>query len=71
MDKIDSTQEDELLLADEDEEILPDSTIKIDSKLNTWKVMIVDDDIAIHEVMRFSLKTFLFQEKKLNLIFAH
>ena len=85
-DKIDDNNDfiqnenDELLLADEDDELLladeetlPDSSTQtnVNPKTNTWKVMIVDDDGEIHNVMRFGLKTFLFQEKKLNLISAY
>ena len=36
----------------------------------TWKVMVIDDDPEIHDVIRFALDGFIFQAKALNLIFA-
>jgi hemerythrin-like metal-binding protein len=39
-------------------------------KATTWKVMVIDDEPEIHDVIRFALDGFVFQEKALNLIFA-
>ena len=36
----------------------------------TWKVMVIDDEPEIHDVIRFALDGFIFQAKILNLIFA-
>ncbi|MDM8557214.1 SpoIIE family protein phosphatase [Candidatus Parabeggiatoa sp. HSG14] len=51
-----------ILLTGQDEWISHDAT--------TWKVMVVDDEPEIHDVIRFALDGFIFQEKALNLIFA-
>jgi hemerythrin-like metal-binding protein len=52
-----------ILLTDQNEWISHDAT--------TWKVMVIDDEPEIHDVIRFALDGFVFQEKALNLIFAN
>jgi signal transduction histidine kinase/FixJ family two-component response regulator len=86
-----NNEDDELIWADEDEEIPPNTQALqekdknddknylleaknewlVNSNATTWKVMIVDDDTEIHDVVRFALRRFRFQEKPLNLISAH
>ncbi|RKZ90797.1 MAG: hypothetical protein DRR19_09055 [Candidatus Parabeggiatoa sp. nov. 1] len=76
-------ENDELILADEDNEIPPSpqgskgGTEKggtesfVNSTATTWKVMIVDDDIEIHKAIQFVLGEFVFQGKPLTLLSAY
>jgi len=48
--------------------LLTDKWISHDA--TTWKVMVVDDEAEIHDVIRFAFDGFVFQTKALNLIFA-
>jgi len=60
----DDTQiaEKNVLLTEQNEWISHDAT--------TWKVMVIDDEPEIHDVIRFAFDGFVFQTKALNLIFA-
>jgi len=51
--------------------LLTETNEWISNDKTTWKVMVVDDDPEIHDVIRFALDGFVFQEKALNLIFAN
>ncbi|MGK0288789.1 MAG: signal transduction histidine kinase [bacterium] len=57
-------ENDELIFTDEeDEEVKEEST-------DVWKVMIVDDDIEVHNVTRMVLSGFAYNHKKLQFICA-
>lgn len=52
---------------EDEKEENPDSS----KETNTWKVMVVDDDITVHIVTKLSLKKFDFEGKYLTFISAH
>ena len=43
--------------------LLTETNEWISNDKTTWKVMVVDDDPEIHDVIRFALDGFVFQEK--------
>lgn len=53
--------DDSLKWAEETEFSQPDNT-------NTWKIMIIDDDEAVHSVTRLALRHFIFEGKKIDFI---
>lgn len=76
-------EDDELVWAEEDDPPTssPDETKNAEQNIlltdewishdaTTWKVMVVDDEPEIHDVIRFAFDGFVFQTKALNLIFA-
>ncbi|MDM8561832.1 response regulator [Candidatus Marithioploca araucensis] len=80
----DNEDDDELLWAEEDipptspdETKIADKNVSLTGKnewishdTTTWKVMVIDDEPEIHDVIRFALDGFVFQEKALELIFV-
>ncbi|MDM8560638.1 SpoIIE family protein phosphatase [Candidatus Parabeggiatoa sp. HSG14] len=77
-------KDDNLILADEKSE--PIATVEMPSMLaikedsqlpivnptaTTWKVMIVDDELQIHEVTQLALQDFIFKDKPLTFISAY
>jgi len=44
---------------------------KVTAKSETWKVMLVDDEVSIHDVTRMALDGFTFADKKLEFISAY
>jgi len=63
---------DELIWADDDNEspLLNEDEQQSISLPNAWKVMIIDDDEGVHEVTRFILDDFVFQDKPIHFISA-
>jgi hemerythrin-like metal-binding protein/PAS domain S-box-containing protein len=64
--------DDKPIWADEDDEsvfVNEDEQQSI-SLQNAWKAMIIDDDEDVHEVTRFVLDDFIFQDKPINFISA-
>jgi len=75
---------DDLLFADEDDEILfsddeeedllfadEDDDVTETEKQSSWKVMLVDDELEIHNITRLSLEDFEFEDKPLTFISAY
>jgi DNA-binding MarR family transcriptional regulator/CheY-like chemotaxis protein len=60
--------EDELFFSQEDEEVQVDPA---DDAGQSWKILIVDDDVEVHEVTRLALSDFRFEEKPLSFISAY
>lgn len=63
-------EDDELILL-EDDEIIP--LVEEDDKPfpeDSWKVMVVDDDLAVHQATKLALKNFVFDGKPLLLLEA-
>jgi CheY-like chemotaxis protein len=55
--------------------VMPDTPKSRDSlsglDMNTWKMLIVDDEPDVHEITRIALKGFTFDGKKLELVSAY
>jgi len=73
-------EDDLLLLAEEDEIILPpEKHVEYDNQQipiidpcsPTWKIMIVDDEQEIHDVTKIALDGFKFKDKPISFISAH
>jgi signal transduction histidine kinase len=65
------TDNDELLILENDELIILEDDVEDCSLLqNHWKIMIVDDDRAVHQATQLALKNFVFEGKYLSLIHA-
>lgn len=64
-------QPDELMFAEEGEEILFATETKPISVEESWKVLIVDDDLEVHEVTKLVLMDFVLEGKSLTFISAY
>ncbi|NEO56646.1 MAG: hybrid sensor histidine kinase/response regulator [Okeania sp. SIO3B5] len=64
-------EDDELILL-EDDEIIPLLEEDDNSSLQVepWKIMIVDDDLAVHQATKLALKNFVFDDKPLLVLEA-
>ena len=58
-----SSSEDELLFIEDESEPLQTA--------ETWKILIVDDEVEVHQVTKLALKNFSFEGKRLTLIDAY
>ncbi|RED55510.1 DUF3369 domain-containing protein [Cohnella lupini] len=67
MERESEQQEDYLIFADDDQTPIPEP----ESSKEKWKVIVVDDEIEIHNVTRMVLSDFEFDGKRLELISAH
>ncbi|HHB92314.1 MAG TPA: response regulator [Thioploca sp.] len=72
--------DDLLILADEDEIVLPSEKLPesnnqqipfIDPYSPTWKIMIVDDEQEIHDVTKIALDGFMFKDKPISFVSAY
>ncbi|MCL1467532.1 adenylate/guanylate cyclase domain-containing response regulator [Argonema galeatum] len=65
-------EDDELIFAEEDDErLLTNDKKSKDSQIeSSWKVLIVDDEIEIHNVTKLALDDFIFEGKSLTFISA-
>jgi diguanylate cyclase (GGDEF)-like protein len=62
--------EDEILLIEDQEEAAPETSLARDSNL-TWKVIIIDDEPAVHQATQLALKNFTFEGKSLSFLSAY
>lgn len=60
---------DEIFLTEDD--VNPPVTDCSESDSSRWKVLIVDDDAAVHQATKLALKNFSFENKHLTLISAY
>lgn len=65
------SQSDDLMFADEGEEILFAAETDPISVGASWKVLIVDDDLEVHEVTKLALMDFVLEGKSLTFISAY
>ncbi|MEO0842234.1 MAG: ATP-binding protein [Cyanobacteria bacterium J06643_5] len=63
-------ENDELLFENEDDELILTEE-EAQQPQNSWKVMIVDDEIEIHSVTKLALDDFIFENKKLDFVSAY
>jgi DNA-binding MarR family transcriptional regulator/CheY-like chemotaxis protein len=61
-------EDDELIFAQEDEEIPFTPQVEFGSD---WKILIVDDDVEVHEVTKLALSDFMLEGKSLTFISAY
>jgi DNA-binding MarR family transcriptional regulator/response regulator of citrate/malate metabolism len=66
----DTAQSDECIFAQEDEAVLFAEETEL-SQRETWKILIVDDDVEVHEVTKLALSDFTFEDKTLTFISAY
>ncbi|MGL5060215.1 MAG: ATP-binding protein [Microcoleus sp.] len=73
IDEIVLLEDDCILLIEDDEKSDPKLSLTDSSTTETpgWRVMIVDDDAAVHQATKLALKNFCFENKYLNLISAY
>jgi DNA-binding MarR family transcriptional regulator/CheY-like chemotaxis protein len=64
-------QNDEFIFAQEDEEINPGEKTEQNTSENSWKILIVDDDVEVHNVTKLALSDFTFEGKPLTFISAY
>ncbi|MGP9801267.1 PP2C family protein-serine/threonine phosphatase [Rheinheimera sp. NSM] len=57
--------------ADENVLVFAADTEATDEQYDSWTVLIVDDDVEIHQITRLALRDFNFQQHKLNFISAY
>ncbi|WP_215399227.1 SpoIIE family protein phosphatase [Rheinheimera oceanensis] len=57
--------------ADENVLVFAADTEVTDEQYDSWTVLIVDDDVEIHQITRLALRDFNFQQHKLNFISAY
>ncbi|MDY7003001.1 MAG: ATP-binding protein [Cyanobacteriota bacterium] len=64
-------EDDELILL-EDDEIIPlvEEDDRPSLEIDPWKIMVVDDDLAVHQATRLALKNFVFDGKPILLLEA-
>ena len=66
--------DDEILFSDDDEEDLlfaeEDDAVEAEGR-SSWKVMLVDDELEIHNITTLSLEDFVFENKPLTFISAY
>lgn len=65
---------DELLFQDEEENLIEEGKLPSDrdqSPSKGWKILIVDDDVEVHNVTKLALRDFLFEDKPLSFISAY
>ncbi|NEP83854.1 MAG: hybrid sensor histidine kinase/response regulator [Okeania sp. SIO3B3] len=64
--------EDDELIFLEDDEIIPlvEEDDNPSLQIDPWKVMVVDDDLAVHQATKLALKNFVFDDKPLLLLEA-
>lgn len=63
--------DEDLLFGDEDLLFDEDEPEEIEESADSWKIMIVDDDIKVHLVTKLSLKNFRFDNKPLSFVSAY
>jgi DNA-binding MarR family transcriptional regulator/CheY-like chemotaxis protein len=64
-------QSDEYIFAQEDAPV--DEAVRVDAAMDgtSWKILIVDDDVEVHEVTKLALSDFMFEDKPLTFISAY
>lgn len=73
---IDHSLDDDELLFEEEEELVfeqeeeGENCHTTDNFRQAWKVMVVDDDLAVHQATKLALKQFTFADKPLNILSA-
>ncbi len=60
---------DELLFAPEDEEISQETAES--SASSSWKILIIDDDLEVHQITKLALSDFILEGKTLNFFSAY
>jgi DNA-binding MarR family transcriptional regulator/CheY-like chemotaxis protein len=70
-DALSSHQNDELIFAPEDEEIVFAEETERSQPEESWKILIVDDDVEVHEVTKLALGDFILEGKSLTFISAY
>ena len=64
-------QSNDIMFANEDEEILfADETDELDSQ-GSWKILIVDDETEVHDVTKLALSEFVLEGKSLSFLSAY
>ncbi len=67
--------QDELLFQDEEENLIEEGKLASEADrppaLKSWKILIVDDDVEVHNVTKLALRDFLFENKPLSFISAY
>ncbi len=63
--------EDEELIFEEDEELLLNQKHKIVNNREKWKIILVDDEEKVHQVTKFALDNFTFENKSLIILSAY
>lgn len=64
-------EDDELILLEEDEVILLEDADSPSGEREPWKMMVVDDEPAVHQATKLALKSFVFEGKPIALIHAY
>ncbi|MBD2018604.1 response regulator, partial [Leptolyngbya sp. FACHB-36] len=65
-----ASQDDEVIFAQEDE--FPSAEeAELDPLKECWKILIVDDDVEVHEVTKLSLSDFAFENQLLSFVSAY
>ncbi|MCU0544993.1 MAG: hybrid sensor histidine kinase/response regulator [Oscillatoriaceae cyanobacterium Prado104] len=62
-------EDDYICLTDDDAK--PPATDSSEADSPGWKVMVVDDDVAVHQATKLALKNFCFENKQLTIISAY
>ncbi len=70
-DSLSDTQGDEYIFAQENEEVSFAEETETRQTSKSWKILIVDDDIEVHEVTKLALSDFTFEKKSLSFISAY
>lgn len=65
------SQSDEFIFAQEDDAIAVSEATAIDPLKASWKILIVDDEVEVHEVTKLALSDFTFENKALTFMSAH
>lgn len=65
-----NAQNDECIFAQEDEAVFFAKETNL-SQRGSWKILIVDDDVEVHEVTKLALSDFTFEDKTLTFISAY
>ena len=68
---LENLENDELILLEDDEVVLQlEGTDNPSTPQDCWKIMIVDDDSAVHQATQLALKSFSFDGKSLSIVRA-
>lgn len=66
-----TTQSDELMFADEQDDTLVGEERRTTRSQGSWKVLIADDEIEVHQVTELALSDFALEGKTLNFLHAY
>jgi DNA-binding MarR family transcriptional regulator/CheY-like chemotaxis protein len=64
-------QTDELIFAQEDEDIQSTAEVKAIASQANWKILIVDDEVDVHQITQLALRDVVFEQKPLTFISAY